>query len=311
MNAAERKAYRSLRDVPHGKFEEAGREALRRAVEAHFKRQADARAERKSRLDPAFEAMRAAALKSPETKLLRGPISKATKLPKRYKHPHLPASSLKSPLVRLGSIHVVDVPPFQTVTGFNQNGEVSMIGLNANSNGSMNFYLMAGTSAAGEWGAGTADCWAAVGQAYAFPSPEGPLVDASHLKGILTFSVNPSVNWMAQWVSTFWRQAAGNIWIGQVVNQFEMDGTFVGTPVSTQQSLESFDDYNLCDTGSQMGASSGVQLTCSLPVEDGMFYECWATIAGSATGDFSDEQSWAVVSIQATANPLIIDFQYG
>jgi hypothetical protein len=90
-----------------------------------------------------------------------------------------------------------------------------------------------------------------------------------------------------------------------------MNGTLVGTPVSTQQSLESFDDYNFCDSGDQTGASSGISLSCTLPVQNGMFYECWAVVGGSATGDASDSQSIAQVSIQATANPLIIDFQYG
>ncbi len=311
MNAAERKAYKDLRNVPHKKIEEAGRDALRRAVELHFKRQADARAVRKSRLAPVHKALRAAAARSPEMESLRGPISKAMKLPKRHKLPRLPASSLKSPLVRLGSIHVVDVPPFQTVTGFNQNGATWMEGPTANPNGSLSLMMGAGVDAGGDGAAGSIDCWAAVGQAYTFPFPTGPLVSANELKGILTFSVSPSVNWSADWASSFWRQAAGNIWIGQVVNQFDVNGTFVGTPVSAAQSLESFDDYNFSDSGFQNGASSGVPLSCTLPVKNGMFYECWAVIAASATGDFSNDQSFAVVIIQATANPLVIDFQYG
>ncbi|MGA2663667.1 MAG: hypothetical protein ABSF83_01810 [Nitrososphaerales archaeon] len=233
------------------------------------------------------------------------------KLPKRYKHPRPPASVLKSPWVRLGSIHVVDVPPFQTATGFNQNGATWMEGPTANANGSMSYMMGAGVDAGGQGAAGSVDCWAAVGQAYAFPSPTGPLVNAADLKGILTFSVSPSVSWNAEWASSFWRQAAGNIWVGQVVNQFDVNGTFVGTPVSAVQSLESFDDYNFYDTGNQNGSSSGISLSCTLPVESGMLYECWAIIAGSATGDFSNDQSFAVITLHATANPLVIDFQYG
>ncbi|MDA4135586.1 MAG: hypothetical protein OK449_01130 [Thaumarchaeota archaeon] len=308
MNEAETKAYKAVRSVPHKKLEVTGREALLHAIELRFKRQAKARAERKARLEPAFKAIRAAVAKSPDLAALRGPIAKAMQASAgQYKHPRTSARSPKSPFVKLGSLQLVDVPPFQSLTGFNQNGIVTMQGPAANGKtGSMSFNLQAGgPNSSGTSGAGTVDCWAAVGQAYTLPASVYKVYKAS-----LTFTVSPSVSWEAIWGSSWWREAAGSIWIGQVVNEFTPDGALVSTPVSTQHFLESFDDNNFSDSGNQNGSSSGIPLSSTLMIESDMLYECWAVVGGSATGDFSDSQSFAQVSIQATANPLTFDWRW-
>jgi hypothetical protein len=217
----------------------------------------------------------------------------ALKLPRLARVP-----ALRSPQVRLGSIHVNDVPPFLALAWLGISGYADASeGPNADgSSGNMNFFISAGLNPGDQGGNGSISCWTAIGQTFAAPN-----------SGQLVFSASPSISWAADEVSLFWRQAAGNLWIGQVINVFNSDGSLISTPVATQSSLVSFDDYNLSGGSDPSGSNSGMQLSASLSAEAGMLYNCWVWMGGNATADSYNAQSFAEVNMWATVSSIGVD----
>lgn len=299
MKAADAKIYRRMKDIPHrNKIILAGKEALHQCAERIFKQQSEARAARNAHLEPYYEALRAAAKKSPQLDEVRNAISSgAKKRPKMQPtSPPRKAPAPKATRLTRGSVHLVDIPPFQALTSSTTNGFGEIFGPTADGNqGTMSFSIFGGADSSGA-GSGTFSCWTALGQEY-FPPEEG----------ILMFSASPSFNWWELWMSNWWRLAAGDLWIGQVINQFDSNGVFIDTPVVTQISLNSFSDNNFSDSGFQSGSSSGDLLSSQLFVLDDCIYECWVWMGGWETCDWSNNQSLANISLSATLSSLTLD----
>jgi hypothetical protein len=204
-----------------------------------------------------------------------------------------PIPAPKSPHLRLGSLHLVDTAPFQALTWSSIQGYATASPSADGNSGNMTINNFAGSDS-NNLGSGSVSTWAAIGQAYTPPEDSW-----------LIFTATPSFSWTALWMSTWWQEAAGDIWIGRVVNQFDSEGNYVATPISTQNSLESFNDYNLADTGNKNGSSSGFSLSTSLFVGGGDIYECWVWIGGDATGDMDNSYAWVVCN--ANVSSLVLD----
>ena len=301
MNPAEAEVYRRLTNIPHReKIAAESKKVMHRLAEERFKQERKARAERRSRMGPVHEALRAAAKASPELADVRAAISAVSKhRPERLQLPHpAPLPAPKSPVLKLGSVNIVDVPPFQGLTSANLEGFGEFAGPTADgTTGNMNFFMFSGADSSGA-GAGFMNCWTAIGQLLSPPEGQG---------NNLMFLASPSFSWNAIWISNWWRQAAGNVWIGQVINRFDSNGVFIDTPVVTQNQLFAFDDYNFSDMGFQPGFSSGDNLSCSLFVESNLLYECWVWAGGSANSDWSNGQSLANVGLSASLSSLTLN----
>jgi hypothetical protein len=302
MNPTEQKAYEELMNVPHKKkIAAAAKKTMRRVAEDRFKAQTAVWAERKARLKPVHQAMRLATKKSPELAGIRAAIEALSKKKrpahKRPKLVRLPAP--KSPYLKLGSAHVVVGPPYSFANqwlGVNGSARANIEPNADDSNGNMSFDLVAGLDGANNGGSGNISCWAAVGE----------LLTTSN-EGMLTFTANRSFNWSAWWVSNYWREAAGSLWIGEVIERFDSNGVYIDTPVVTQNILESFDDYNLSDMGNKSGLDSGSSMAVNLFLESDLIYNCWVWMGCSTTADFSDGQSLTELSMNANVSSLAFD----
>lgn len=295
MTPEQAAAYKRFRTIPK---EFAGRprseELLKKMFEARFKRRSELNARRRAAMRPAHEALRSAFHAIPGV----AEAIKKTKLPEKIPQAVPTPRAQRDPLVRLGSLHIVDVPPFQALTGQSGTGNNVISGSNtanpvADGNaGVMNLLIGPGTD-----DSGNCECWCALGQAFVTP-------DA----GILQFSANPSYCWTCVWMSQWWRQAAGTAYIGQVINRWAPSGAYLDTPVSTQNTLYSFDDYNFDDDGYQTGEASGDYLTSQITCAGGEFIECWVVIGAYANADGTNSQSSALVEVQAALSSITIDW---
>jgi hypothetical protein len=105
---------------------------------------------------------------------------------------------------------------------------------------------------------------------------------------------DPSVSWSADWWSTVWREAAGNLAIELIVSVFSpnSDGSFTNlenTIVGSSQSLFNETDYNADDTNNGAGnTDSGTfnnTLGTTVPVAAGTGCWCWVQLVGFATAN--------------------------
>jgi hypothetical protein len=138
----------------------------------------------------------------------------------------------------------------------------------------MYFSFSPGTDGEGKLGNGNAQCWCAIGQEYTTPG-----------ECQLQFTADPSVYWSCNWGGTFWRNAAGMIWIGQVINMWDPEGNFLGTPVSTKIRLYSYSDTNWSGNSNQSGQTSGYWLSSWTICPASVIVECWVVIGGTANAD--------------------------
>lgn len=305
MSLSETELLKHVKHVPHlEKINKGSKERIHSIAEERFKMQRHAWRERKARLEPFHASMRTAAMESPALREVRTTVSGVLKKktgPPALHHPvKLPAP--RTALLRKGSVHVVDVPPFQALAwgGGEGVGDFSTLISDGNA-GTMSFQINAGHDSSGNSGSGSLSCWTALGQAFS-PSPDAP--------NILRFTASPSFNWSGNWISSWWEEAAGNLWIGQVINRFDANGVFIDTPVATQSSLESFDEYGTgVDVGFPTGSSTGLALEADLFAEPGLIYECWVWAGASVSGDESNPLwfSGAGMSMMATLSSIVID----
>jgi hypothetical protein len=300
VNAKEATIYGQLTKSPHReKVAAQSPKILQRLAADRLAEQNLNRSKRRELLEPAHNALRAAAENSPS--LADIPIAGGEIMRQRLERTAAPkltrAPTPQTPILKLGSAHLVDVPPLQFLTWSNLEGFGVFSGPSADTSGDMSFGMFSGADNNGS-GSGFMNCWAAVGQLYSPPPNLGEL---------LTFTVSPSFSWSAFWMSNWWRQAAGSVWIGQVINRFDSNGVFIDTPVVTQNQLFSFDDYNFSDVGSQSDSSSGDNMSVSLFVESDLLYECWVWAGGNANSDWSNSQSLANVVLSANASMLTLD----
>jgi hypothetical protein len=309
MNKRETELYRQIRNVPGERSLEAARAVMHAEADRRFKAENDALRARRARLEPVHTAMRAVLATNKEFAAVQAALVAAPRRLERpaIKRPFAPPGP-KAPRLKLGSAHLVDTPPFQELTWdgyevFSGSVDNPWPARADGATGDMSFTCHGGgTDVLND---STDSKWAAIGQTYVTP-PE--VAKEGHESALFRFSASPSFNWEADWSSFLWRQASGNLWIGQVVNRFDSDWTLVDTPVSNQISLESWTDESISNSDNRSGSSSSFGLSTSITVFPNFFYNCWVWIGGSAHGDSSDAaSSYSVGSVSANVSSLVFD----
>jgi hypothetical protein len=294
--------YRRMKIVPNAELLRANRDAMVRFSEHRVEAERRRLAERAERDAPVYNEMREVLRKMPELAGVMASIDSRGKTirtkPHRLpieKNPFAPTK----PVVRLGSLHIVDAPPFAADTWTWQEGDSNRFlwGPAADgATGNMGFQMQPGATSAGHMA-----CWAAVGVA-------AQVIDFNFPPALVVFTAVPSLGWSYREDSNWWREAAGNIWIGQWVGVFDQNGVFLNNPVSTQVPLASFDDRNFAGAGSDEASTSGMQLQSLMffpPVGSIINYWCWT--GASCNADGSNNQSFCSVDMQANCSNLIID----
>jgi hypothetical protein len=114
MNEREKALYQAARNVPVERLLKAGRHVMTSESAKHFKARNEALKARIAAADPVLEAMRTAIAKSSDFAPVRTALAAARKRPERLSLPPLfvPAAP-KAARLKLGSVHMVDTPPFQ------------------------------------------------------------------------------------------------------------------------------------------------------------------------------------------------------
>ena len=304
MNTKEEALLRLLKQTPRKKLTTGSKNVMVSAAKARFDAQCLAREASRKRVEPMYEAIRSTLSRTPEFSGIVEASKKMKWKPSRSRiATPIRTNWPKKARLRIGSVHLVDVPPFQTLNWQAATGggpPYPDAPPTANSNGNMSLLIQTG----GDANSYNVSCWAAVGQSYSIPDAEG-----FQNGGIVNFSASPSFVWEAIWYSIAFRQAAGNIWLGQVINEFNDQGTLVSTPVSYQTSLFSWNDYNFGDSPTpENGESTGFNLQCSTFVQPGFFYECWVWIGASANADGLDSgNSLSNCQMSANVGALIFD----
>jgi hypothetical protein len=298
--------YHRLKTVPHEKMRSEGRAAMVRLSEQQVHAEKRHLAERARRLDPVHHELVAAVRKSPE---LKGVVRAIEALDRPHQPDKLPAAAKrrfapKTPMVRLGSIHVVDSLPFFSDTWTWQDGDSNEFRVPPSADGTtgdMGFGMLPGANSNGHMA-----CWAALGAAVAIPN--SPCM--------ISFTANPSVNWSYFEFSDWWREAKGNMWAGLYVGLFNADGTFLDSAMDTQISVASFDDHNLSGAGSDSGSTSAMPLSAATLIgfpffgnagAEGGFLQYWCWIGGSCNADGSNDQSGCNVQMNANCSNLTVD----
>jgi hypothetical protein len=278
MTPAQAQAHRTSKATPTTFSGSDSQQRLQSAAEAHFK----ARQEKDSRLTDASETGYAA-LRSAFSAIpgVSEALTKLTPLPE-VQLPPLPPAPLAKPTIVTAS-HVKATPPFGHQTGEKISDSIGDIREYADQNGSLTVAIKTSPTRSG-----SATCWAAVGQAFTVS------------KGRVQFLAAPSFNWSAQWSSRWWWLAAGNVWIGQVVNRRRLDGSFVDQPVNTQNILYQFKDNNLDDNGDKSGSSSASLMQSLFDVDASYILECFVWIgadAENANGGLSSAHDYVIASV--------------
>jgi len=289
------------------KFRKSGQEEMARFLERQFQAERRHLAERDRRVGPVYNELRAAVRQSPELKRVVRAIDSLKRqpwperLPAAERQPFAP----KKPMVRAGSIHIVDsLPFFPSVPWVWQDGTSNQItGPTADGNtGDMSFEMSPGQSSSGHMA-----CMTALGVTLEVPNQPC----------IIQFTASPSYNWSYFEFSDWWRETKGNMWIGQYVGVFNQAGTFLNNPINTQLSVASFDDNNLSDAGQDSGSNSAFPLESSLfvgafpffgdPEAQGGVIQYWCWIGGSCNADGSNAQSGCNLQMNANCSSLVID----
>ncbi len=297
MNQAEKKVYQRLRKVPAKLREPSAWEPIRRASKKRFEAEKDAIASRNTQTARVYDALRSLVQGSPQADALRAALPSLPQKRVNTTIPKLaPIPAPKSAKLRLDPIQLIDIAPFVTETWWDATGP-NNITVAADPSGNLNVFTDAGYDPQqGATGNGHASCWAAAGQDYTPPA-----------EGMLRFSASPSFSWRTRWGSTFWRQAAGQVWIGQLIIRFDQNGVIIDAPVQTQNILYSFDDRNLDDRGDQSGSATGLLLQSQLIVDPSFVHRCFVWIGGSANADRSNNQSWANISLAVSFSSITLE----
>jgi hypothetical protein len=311
MTDKENALYHQIRNVSGEKSLVAAKAAMSAASEKRFRAFSQARQRSMAQVAPIHDAMRKAIAAEAQFAGVNKALSagKIRPVPANLPPLTIPPGP-KVPRLKLGSFHLVDVPPFQPLTwqsvqiyGGDQNVSEVVSSLSADGNtGDMSFNISGGGALADN--SSSVSCWAAIGQTYTVPEGSGK----SETGGVsMTFSASPSFNWNAQWGSGLYRLASGEIWIGQVVNQFDADWTLIGTPVSYQIDLQSWNDYNFADNQNESGETSAFGLSTQVFALPGFYYNCWVWIGANAFGDWVDS-GWSFSNPSMTANVPSLTF---
>lgn len=286
MDSKATEAYKRLKTVPSGfgPLPRSG-EILEKLFEDHCKSQIESFSLRK----PANDAVRKALLAIPgvaEAFATRPTVEYRERAKLRQPGVRGQIIAPKEPIVRLGSLHWVDVPPFLTLTQQKQVGGNSAAPT-ADPTG------LAGVATDVNPGrSGYAFCWSLIGAACVVPS-----------EGMLRFQASPSNDWFYFGDSNIGASAGGQLAIGQAVQMFQLDGTYFSTPVNYLNRVASYADYFGVNT--QEGDSSGQDLSCTFYCPTSVFLECWVSMASYA---WADDGGTALSAMSATVPSMTFDF---
>jgi hypothetical protein len=308
--------YKQIRAVDGAKFLAASKLAMSNTAKQKFDVENAARTAAIARVKPVHQAMRDVIGQSHDFLKVREALATARKPQTRavLGKPYIPPAP-KVRRLKLGSVHLVDVPPFQALTWHAEQvyngapGSIQQLTADATT-GDMTFDIWGGFSPTQQSSSNSsASCWCAVGQAYTMPAD---LRKDETGGASLRFTATPSFNWNAGWVSGWWRLASGDIWIGQVVNRYVVnsDGSlsYVDDPVNYQISLRSWSDQNLADDGNPSGSNTAYGLTTSAFVEPGHVYGAWVWIGATVYGDNVDSgNSQSHAAMTANVSQLVLD----
>jgi hypothetical protein len=311
MTDQEQDLLKRIRNVSNAKALAAAKEAMSNAAKQRFDVENAARAASIASVEPVHNAMRDMIAKNDDFRAVREALAAASRPKARsvLAKPFVPVAA-KAPRLKIGSVHLVDTAPFEAMTWnavqvFSGPADTGLRAPPAadGTSGAMGFNIAGGGAAI--LTNSSVSCWCAIGQSYIVPEEAGkPETGGSTLR----FSASPSLNWSADWGSSSWRLASGNIWIGQVVNQYDQNWVLIDTPVSYQQSLKSWNDYNLCDNPTTDGSYASYGLSTSVFIQPGFNYDGWVWIGATAYGDGVDSgDSYSRVQMDANVNALIFD----
>lgn len=266
---------------------EESRKLAQRVADVHGDAQVRESTRRNAANRQAYDALRSSFLKIPG---MQDALSKRQLVqPARQAvAPHGP--SLRAPLVRLDE-HIVETPPFLTMTGYSQNGP-NTVAFNADPSGSAIVSIQAGVEDS-TTGNGTASVWAALGSSVIVPAATSSV----------QFRITCDFNWESDWSSSWWRLAAGDVWVGQLVNRFTTAGLFIDTPVASQlvQPDSVFNDYNLDDNGYQVGSASPYTQSSIITNNQPVRLDCFLWIGGYASAQPGDSTAHVVMAAGLTA----------
>lgn len=297
-------ALRRIKEVPHReKIRAASHQVLERLACQYFAQNKKNREKRKALYNlPATQrrALRESPRYADFFKSLR-PLPRPERV---FLKPPASPGGLKSPSIRLGSVHLIDAPPFLCLESVSFSGIAEIGGPSVLPDGGMSMNVTAGFAGPAvsptALGYGDASCWTAIGQIYAsvYDPSDGEVTS------MLTFTASPTVNYSVSWDSFSLEQTTGELWIGQVVNKFDLLGNLVDTPINTQGMIFQFDEFDIFGSGgtpippTYIGNQSGddlvfpgppveevVNLECSLEVSNSFLYGFWVWMGGAASAD--------------------------
>ncbi len=269
---------------------EKSRKLAERAAAAHV----DARARRHARdnADKAayYAGLRTAFLAVPgvEAALAAGRPAKPAPRP-------LPAPATAGASLRLDA-HTIETAPFLTTSGVSSTGPNTII-VQVLPSGSVSLNLEPGVVRPSNLGNGAASCFGGVGAAFEVPGSVGGI----------QFATTCNFNWGVDWTSQWWRETKGDVWVGHLINRFRPDGSFLDQPVASQlvQPGSVFDDYNLDDSGGQLGSQVGYTLISTIATASPVILECFFWVGTSASAD--PNQSFANTQIAMNLTSMSID----
>jgi hypothetical protein len=305
--------YRRLKMDHPAQLQSEGHAAMERFSEQQFLTEKWRLEERRRRLDPVYCELVTALRKSSDLAgvvravdaLARSPRP-TIQLPQPAKRLFVPSKPPAKPLIQGDWVTIVESLPFFSNTWNSEDGNNNSWDIPPTADGTtgdMSYRMRPGISSSGHMA-----CWAALYVQLAIPNRPC----------YYSFTANPSVSWWYAEKSEWWREAAGNMWIGQLVNLFDAAGNFICTAVNTQNSVASFDDRNLGDESENAGSNSSIQVSSSIAIgfsgltwsqpasAEGGFVQCACWIGGSANADGTNDQSASVIQMNAKCSSMTI-----
>jgi hypothetical protein len=277
MDSKSSEAYRLLKAVPQElqkKMVSSISERLGERNRAHGNRLLLSHNKRQQQIRPVVEAFHTVLSKDAGF----APIINALEEMRRHRdkeitshgNVYLQKTPPQSPFAKLGSLTVLDVPPFLTITASDGQGDNSATEFpNASPNGTMGFQLNPGVVANG-----SITAWAAVGQVFA-PQTDGPM----------SLFASPTISWGANWWSELFREAGGNLVMEFIVSTFDGSGNFLGNNVMFPFPLFNKSDYSWFEGDQSDSGNLLPPMIGFTQVQAGTFVFCWVQLVGWATAD--------------------------
>jgi hypothetical protein len=238
------------------------------------------------------EELRSAFLNIPGIQTAFSKRNAVRRVPQR---PRQTAFAPEQPTLRLGS-QLIELPPFATIADSTSIGTNTILNL-ASPSGFAETILDAGVQERPVIVLGNGTCSGFAGMGQVFVVPAGV--------SIILCQTICDYHWKCSWESHLWRQAAGNLWIGHLIQRFRPDGTFLDQPVASQFVQSSFNDYNFDDDDSRSGASTGFAMTSMISTISPVIVGCFFWIGSYASA--WPNHSYANTFISTTLTSMAID----